>query len=211
MACWRASRMEWRSCWTVITSAAVELSRQALAIARWFVFTTASASCFRPAPRACAGCNGQAERPIGSDHRKTWFYSNCHRYCWSLGQITEHPKRNGARRGSESSCLREHVLSGKCSEVNSSNSHKFSKKLEKFGEVWRSLKKFGEFGEFGEMCLGPAPCFTTFLVSWIIFDTEIFGCPGMYQVYSRYIQWNNPGISNGTDIPSIYLVYCIYT
>jgi hypothetical protein len=29
------------------------------------------------------------------------------------------------------------------------------KKLEKFGEVWRSLEKFGEFGEFGEKWLCP--------------------------------------------------------
>jgi hypothetical protein len=27
--------------------------------------------------------------------------------------------------------------------------------LEKFGEVWRSLEKFGEFGEFGEKWLCP--------------------------------------------------------
>jgi len=27
--------------------------------------------------------------------------------------------------------------------------------LEKFGEVWRRLEKFGEFGEFGEKWLCP--------------------------------------------------------
>ena len=136
--------MEWSSCWTVITSAAVTLSRQVLAIACCFVYTTAGASCPRPAPRAGAGCNGQAERLIGSDHGETRFYNDCHRYCRSRGQITERPKGNGARSGTDSICPRKHVHSGKCSEVNSGNSPNFSKKLEKFGEVWRSLEKFGE-------------------------------------------------------------------
>ncbi len=93
------------------------------------------------APRAGAGCNGQAERPIGSDHGKTRFYNNCHRYCRSRGQITEHPKGNGAWSGTESLCPREHAHSGKCSEVNSGHSPKFFKKLEKFGEVWRVWRK----------------------------------------------------------------------
>ncbi len=49
--------MEWRSCWTVIKSEAVELSQQALAIACCFVFTTASAALGqRPGPvRAVTG------------------------------------------------------------------------------------------------------------------------------------------------------------
>jgi hypothetical protein len=136
MACWRASRLEWHSCCYYIISGAVELSRWALAIACCFVFTTAGASCAGPAPRAHAGCNGKAERPIGSDHGKTLFLNFCHCYCRSHGQITERQKGNGAQSGTESLCRREHVHLGKCSDVNSSNFPNLSTILEKFGKVW---------------------------------------------------------------------------
>jgi hypothetical protein len=150
--------MEWCSCWTVITSVAVELTRQTLAIACCFVFTTAGhaagASCPRPAPRACAGCNGQAERPIGSDHGKTRFYNNFHHYCRSHGQIMKHPKEM-ALGAAPNHYVRENMYI----RINAPGSipailQKFSRSLEspKFS---RSLEKFGEFGEFGEKWIGP--------------------------------------------------------
>jgi hypothetical protein len=37
------------------------------------VYNSLRKYCPRPAPRAGAGCNGQAERPVGSDHGKTRF------------------------------------------------------------------------------------------------------------------------------------------
>jgi hypothetical protein len=45
----------------------------------------------------------------------------------------EHLKGNGALSSTES-CPREHVHSGKCSQVDSGNFPNFSKQLEKFGE-----------------------------------------------------------------------------